>query len=154
MELISQIRLNQYNVLDKSKIDCDKTFFVDKEKLKRKASKKILAEIDNWNPNGWKNSNVELMDFDLGKNYKLLNLMTKDDKYDLTDSTCKLVSNYYKISARVQKRNTSILAHGLKPLNNRETNNLYNLVLNHSKKLCADIEKEMEIAKFPQFEGE
>ena len=154
MELISQIRLNQYNVLDKSKIDDDKTFFIDKEKLKKKASKEILAEIDNWNPNGWKNSNISLLDFDSGKNYKLLNLLTKDKKYDLTDSTCKLVSNYYKINNRVQKRNTSILAHGLKPLNNRETNNLYKLVLNHSKKLCSDIEKEMELAKFPNFEGE
>ena len=154
MELISQIRLNQYNILDKSKIDDNKTFFIDKEKLKNKVSKEVLAEIDNWNPNGWKNSNIKLLDFDSGKNYKLLNLLTKDSKYDLTDSTCKLVTNYYKINSRVQKRNTSILAHGLKPLNNQETNNLYKLVLNHSKKLCENIEKEMELSKFPNFEGE
>ena len=154
MELISQIRLNQYNLLDTSKIDNNKTFFVDKKKVKNKATKEVLAEIDNWNPNGWRKSNVEFLDFDLSKNYKLLKFFSKDTKYDLTDSTCKLVSNYYKINSRVQKRNTSILAHGLKPLNKVETNNLYKLVLNHSKKLCEDIEKEMDLAKFPNFEGE
>lgn len=154
MELISQIRLNQYNLLNNAQIDEDKTFFVDKEKLKKKASKVVLAEIDNWNPKDWKKTNVKFLDFDSGNNYKLLNLLSKDEKYDLTASTRKLVSNYYKINSQVQKRNTSILAHGLKPLNKIEAKNLYKLVLNHSKKLCPNIEKEMDLAKFPKFEGE
>ena len=154
MELISQIRLNQYKLLDDSQIDVDKTFFVDKQKLKNKASKEVLAEIDNWNPYGWSKTNVEFLEFDLGKNYKLLKFLSKDTKYDLSNSTLKLVSNYYKISSRVQKRNTSILAHGLKPLNKHEANNLYKLVLNHSKKLCKNIEKEMNLAEFPKFEGD
>ena len=154
MELISQIRLNQYNLLNNSQIDMDKTFFIDKEKVKKKASKEVLAEIENWNPKGWKKPNIEYLDFDSGNNYKLLNFFSKDEKYDLTESTRKLVSNYYKINSQVQKRNTSILAHGLKPLNKREAKNLYKLVLNHSKKLCDNIEKEMEIAKFPKFEGD
>lgn len=154
MELISQIRLNQYNLLDTSQIDEDKTFFIDKKKVKSKASKKVLAEIDTWNPKDWKKPNIKFLDFDSGKNYRLLNFFSKDEKYDLTDSTCKLVTNYYKINSQVQKRNTSILAHGLKPLNKIEAKNLYKLVLNHSKKLCQNIEKEMDLAKFPKFKGE
>ena len=154
MELISQIRLNHYNVLDKSKIDKNKTFFVDKEKLKKRLSKSNLAEVDTINIKGWKNDNVDLLELDSGKNYKLLKTFAKESKYDFTESTDKLVKNYYKINSQVQKRNKSILAHGLRPLNKKETEKLFKLVLNHSKKLCPKIEKEMEIAKFPQFEGD
>lgn len=154
MELISQIRLNQYNFMDKSMINSDKTFQVDKNKLKKKLSKTALAEISNWNPSGWNYDNVECLDLDSGNNYKLLNIVSKESKYDLSDSTKKLVSNYYKINPRVQMRNKSILAHGLRPLNEKEAENLFKLVINHSKKLCDNIEKEMEKAKFPLFKGD
>ena len=154
IELISQIRLNQYNVLDKSKIDENKTFFVDKEKLKKRLSKANLAEVDNIRINGWKKSNINLLELDSGKNYKLLKVFSNESKYDFTESTDKLVKNYYKIKSQVQKRNKSILAHGLRPLNKNETEKLFKLVLNHSKKLNPEIEKEMALAKFPQFEGD
>ena len=154
MELISQIRLNQYNFMDKSKINSDKTFQVDKNKIKKKLSKSSLAEIDAWNPTGWKYDNVKLLDLDSGNNYKLLNIVSREDKYDLSDSTKKLVSNYYKINSRIQMRNKSILAHGLRPLKKKEAENLLKLVINHSKKLCLNIEKEMEKAKFPLFKGD
>ena len=154
MELISQIRLNQYNFMDKSMINSDKTFQVDKNKLKKKLYKSSLAEISNWNPTGWNYDNVEFLDLDSGNNYKLLNIVSKESKYDLSNSTKKLVSNYYKINPRVQMRNKSILAHGLRPLNEKEAENLFKLVLNHSKKLCINIDKEMEKAKFPLFKGD
>ena len=154
MELISQIRLNQYNFMDKTLLNADKTFQIDKNKLKKKLSKSSLAEIDNWNPTGWKYDNVILLDFDSGNNYKLLNIVSNESKYDLSPSTKKLVSNYYKINSKVQLRNKSVLAHGLRPLKKKEADNLFKLVLNHSKKLCEDIEKEMEKAKFPLFDGE
>ena len=154
MELISQIRLNQYNFMDKTLLNADKTFQIDKNKLKKKLSKSSLAEIDNWNPTGWKYDNVTLLDFDSGNNYKLLNIVSNESKYDLSPSTKKLVSNYYKINSKVQLRNKSVLAHGLRPLKKNEADNLFKLVLNHSKKLCEDIEKEMEKAKFPLFDGE
>ena len=154
MELISQIRLNQYNVLDNDSIDEDKTFLVDKEKLKRRLSKANLAEVNNLRIDGWKRNNVELLELDSGRNYRLLKILSKESRYDFTDSTKKLVSNYYKIGPQVQKRNTSILAHGLKPLGRTEADRLYRLVLNHSKKLYENIEKDMELAKFPLFEGD
>ena len=91
---------------------------------------------------------------DSGNNYKLLNIVSKENKYDLSVSTKKLVSNYYKINPRVQMRNKSILAHGLRPLKKKEAENLLKLVINHSKKLCKNIDKEMENAKFPLFEGD
>ena len=154
MELISQIRLNQYNFMNKSQINSDKTFQVDKNKLKKKLSKSSLAEISNWNPSGWNYDNVNFLDLDSGNNYKLLNIVSKENKYDLSVSTKKLVSNYYKINPRVQMRNKSILAHGLRPLKKKEAENLLKLVINHSKKLCKNIDKEMENAKFPLFEGD
>ena len=91
--------------MDKSKINSDKTFQVDKNKIKKKLSKSSLAEIDAWNPSGWKYDNVKLLDLDSGNNYKLLNIVSREDKYDLSDSTKKLVSNYYKINPRIQMRN-------------------------------------------------
>ena len=38
--------------------------------------------------------------------------------------------------------------------NKKEAENLLKLVINHSKKLCNNIEKEMEKAKFPLFKGD
>lgn len=154
MELISQIRLNQYNVLDKTQIDENKKFFVDKTKLKKKLSKASTAEVDDLRINGWKNNNVKLLDLDSGKNYRILKILSNETKFDLTDSTKKLTNNYFKINPEVQKRNTSILAHGLRPLKEAEAKKLFKLVLNHSKKLCPNIEREMELSKFPHFEGD
>lgn len=154
MELISQIRLNQYNVLDKKKIDNNKSFYVDKEKLKKRLSKGNLAEVDNIHFRGWQHDNVKVLESDSGKNYKLLRIFSDESKYDFTDSTRKLVTNFYKINPQVQKRNKSILAHGLRPLNKIESEKLFKLVLNHSKKLCSNIENEMEMAKFPKFNGD
>lgn len=154
MELIVQIRLNQYNLLDTSNINDNKIFCVDKNKVKRKLGKSTLVEIDSWNPHGWDKNNINFLDLDSSKCYRLLKFVSRENKYDLSDSTKKLVSNFYKINPKIQKRNTSILAHGLKPLTKKEADDLFKLVLNHSKKLCENIEKKMEIAKFPLFKGD
>ncbi len=154
MELISQIRLNHYNVIDKSEINKKKTFLLDKQKLKKRLSKPNLAEVDEIGIKDWRNDNIKFVKLDSSKNYKLLKLFGKETKYEISKSTDKLVKNYFKINPQVQKRNKSILAHGLRPLNKVETLQLFKLVLNHSKKLCENIEIEMEKSKFPQFKGD
>lgn len=154
MELTSQIRLNQYNLFDISCINDKKTFSIDKNKVKHKLNKSVLAEIDSWNPYGWDKNSTKFLDLDLSKSYRLLKYVSRGNKYNLSKSTKKIVSNFYKINPKIQKRNTSILAHGLRPLTKKEAEELFKLVLNHSKKLHENIEKEMEMAKFPLFKGD
>ena len=56
-----------------------------------------------------------------------------------------------ELNKGLSSRNKSILAHGLNPIGRDTANDLYDIVLDYSKKYDSGIEKNMENAKFPQF---
>ena len=56
-----------------------------------------------------------------------------------------------RLKNAVNKRNDSILAHGLNPMNKKDAEDLYNRVLYYSKFFWVDIEKYMKMAEFPKF---
>ena len=155
LELIGQLQLLKFRIIDENTLKEKKTFLVDKEKLKKKASKKALGKIDIWNPVGWKHTNKKYLEkMDLSGDYSLLNILSQEKRNDLEISSQDLYKFYLNIDLRVKLRNKSILAHGLNPLNERDALTIYKLILKHSKKLCPNIEKEMELSKFPLFKEE
>lgn len=150
LELIVQLQLLKFRIVDEKTFNSKKSFQVDVAKLKKKASKKAKGELSvNFN------LNLDYLDrLDLTNDYNLLNILSKEKRNDLEKSSQELFKSYLRIDSRVKVRNKSILAHGLKPLSKRDAETIYKLILKHSKILCPNIEKEMEMAKFPLFKEE
>ena len=155
LELIAQLQLLKFRIVDEKTLNEKMTFQIDKEKLKKKASKKALGEIDIWNPYGWKHTNKDFLErLDLSGDYSLLNILSKEKRNDLEESSQDLYKFYLRIDSQVKLRNKSILAHGLNALNEADAVRIYKLILKLATKFCPNIKKEMEIAKFPLFEEE
>ncbi|WP_276955360.1 TIGR02710 family CRISPR-associated CARF protein [Methanobrevibacter woesei] len=67
---------------------------------------------------------------------------------------CQYANEYLddkKLKNKVNKRNDSLLAHGLNPISKDDAENLFEGVLKYSIKVFPKIEKYMEMAKFPKF---
>ena len=155
LELIAQLQLLKFRIVDEETLKEKRTFQIDKEKLKKKASKKALGEIDSWNPYGWKYSNKKYLErLDLSGDYSLLNILSCEKRNDLEKTSQELYKFYLNIDSRVKLRNKSILAHGLNALDKRDALTIYKLILKQSIKICPNIKKEMEISKFPLFKEE
>lgn len=147
LELIGQLQLLKYRIVDEHTFSENKSFRIDVAKLKAKKSyNKISANF---------NTRNDYLDrLDLSDDYRLLNLLSEKENHDLDKSTQNLYRSYSRIRNRVTIRNKSILAHGLRPLNEKDALQIYKLILKHSKILCQNIENEMELSKFPLFEEE
>ena len=147
LELVAQLQLFKYHIVDEKTFREEKRFQIDVDKLKKKKSyEKISAKF---------NTRYDYLDrLDLTKDYLLLELLSEDSSYDLDKSSQYLVKSFKNIRSRVELRNKSILAHGLKPLNERDALDIYKIIKKHSKKVCSNLEKEMEISKFPLFKEE
>lgn len=67
---------------------------------------------------------------------------------------CQYANDYLedkRLKSMVNKRNDSLLAHGLNPINKEDAENLFESVLKYSIGVFPEIEKYMEMAKFPKF---
>ena len=150
LELIAQLRLKQSRLIDKKTLNNKKSFLVIKESVNKKASKKEKAELREKNIAKYKSRNI-FMNVDLGSSYALLNILSRYRNDDFSESTQKLVKNFYRVQGVFQKRNTSILAHGLLPINEGTANQLYMLTLKHAMLYSDKIENNMRFSKFPLF---
>lgn len=67
---------------------------------------------------------------------------------------CQYANDYLedkRLKGMLSKRNDSLLAHGLNPINKEDAENLFESVLKYSIGVFPEIEKYMEMAKFPKF---
>lgn len=151
VELIAQLRLAQYNLIDDNKLSQNRSFSINKDQLSNKLNKNQLSEIDYWSPKNWNNSNKKLIDLGLNEDYRLLNICGEGSTSEFDNKTISLVKNYKRIQEELQKRNKSILAHGLMPINENQANRLFKLVLKHARFLSKQIDNNRDFAKFPNF---
>ena len=149
IELIAQLRLMEFRIVDDETFIKEKSFRIDKSKVIKKTSKSTQFQISKLNKKKWRNE--DYLEYDMSKDYWILDYISKERDDELSNSTIALVNFFKNIKNNIQVRNKSILAHGLKPLNKNDANRINKLVLKHSKKLCSNIDKEMELAKFPLF---
>ncbi|MCI5738110.1 MAG: TIGR02710 family CRISPR-associated CARF protein [Methanobrevibacter ruminantium] len=153
LELVGQLRLYKYKFIDKEELNNSKSFYVKKEEVIKKSNSAELAEIKNKNLGKWRYKD-KLLNLDLGSSYRLLNIISKSRTDDFSESTQDLVKSYYRVHGNFQKRNTSILAHGLRPLNERDAKKVYDLMIKHSSLLSEHIDNNRDFARFPLFANE
>ena len=153
LELIAQLRLNQAKLIDNENLNKNKSFYVIKDSVKKRASKRENAELREKNIAKYR-FNTKFMNVDLGSSYALLNILSRYRNDDFSESTQELVKNFYRVQGVFQKRNTSILAHGLLPINKGTADQLYKLTLKHALLYSSKVENNMSFAKFPLFEND
>jgi CRISPR-associated protein (TIGR02710 family) len=149
IELISQIKLNKLGLINNERLKINKVFHIDKAKFEDKLYKTLsISEaksiFNTFSEKDYNSIDKPTFKLPLKSNYELLS------EFDNTFAKNYLNNNALK--SEVAKRNNSILAHGLEPIDYKTAINLFDLVLDYSKLLCPDIEeKYMKLAKFPKF---
>ena len=143
IELIAQIKLAEEKLIDKNSLD-NKKFKINMLQLNERfdfdIDEKIcqMPEYREAADNNKKNFGIPLK-----KSYEILECLNSDfaSKY-LNDKDIK---------NNLNSRNGSILAHGLNAIDKTTALNLYNQVFSYAKQAFGDIEKYMEMSKFPKF---
>ncbi|MDR2967896.1 MAG: TIGR02710 family CRISPR-associated protein [Methanobacteriaceae archaeon] len=141
-ELIAQTKLNQLNLYSKKKLNKEKKFYFLKNNFKNEFNKytydKILGKYENYG---------DIKVSGLYQSYDLLNLIDENigskfiKKYSEKDS---------EIRSYLNSRNTSILAHGLNPISEKVTNELFMQAVKFTKIIISDFDKKKEMATFPK----
>lgn len=143
VELIAQLNLKELGLIDINKLKTNRVFHINKDIFQRNVDDDIWEMVDEWNPLYWNNSKKNSFKLTLVSSYTLLDA--------LGVSLAKQYLENGNLKGRVEKRNNSIMAHGLKPVDKKSAIELYNLVLNFAKDYWQDIEYYMNISKFPKF---
>lgn len=146
IELIGQLELNKLGIIDQEKLQSNNVFYINRKQFMIETidHENIRYELEKWNNKGY-NEKDKTFKLALSKTYHLLKLF--DNEIGRKYFADKELENAVK-----SKRNNSILAHGLKPLDKDSAIDFYNRVFSYAKKAYPDIEKYMELARFPKFE--
>lgn len=140
IELVAQLKLTEYKVIDEENLYKNSEF---------KINKLSLANLGNIDANKYvQGLNSYIVS---GKNFTLA---LKKSYELLCKLECELASEYLNdndINDNIKSRNSSILAHGLKPIDKDKAEKLYSQVLVYAKKAFGEVEKYMEMAEFPKF---
>lgn len=146
IELIAQLELNKLGLIDKNKLRDNHVFYINREQfnLETMDHTKAKEQVSKWHIKDYE-EREDTFKLALVKSFTLLKL------FDV-----QLARDYFADreleSAVKNKRNNSILAHGLEPLSKESANDFYDRVLSYAIKAYPDIEKYMELAKFPKLE--
>lgn len=141
-ELISQRELLKYGVYNKEILNVNEIFKINRENLSKfigSNSNKIICKYSD-DP---KDKNFTLA---LRKNYNLLN----DLENDLANEFLNDDEKGNPLHDLLEKRNISILAHGLKPVEKEDAEKLFEKAVYYSKLSCSKLDHYLEISKFPK----
>lgn len=140
-ELIAQTGLVNEGFIELSRLRENKIFRIPLESIENCDNKEAVEYIKG------------LDDYGRAKNGVMTIALVKSFRF-LKHLGCQYAKEYLddkKLRYMVNKRNDSILAHGLNPINKENAENLFEGVLKYAIDVFPEIEKYMEMAKFPKF---
>lgn len=144
-ELIAQIKLTEIGLIDDNSLESNKVFHINKNQFLEKANKRKNSGRIKW----FVEDVVGEEELSSKKTFKLAN----HNSYKLLSLFGYVVADeYVEINKKLSKRNNSILAHGLNPINKNYTVDLYNELLEYAYRFYPDLDKYMELSKFPKFD--
>lgn len=143
IELIAQIRLNDYDLIDLNRFQTNKIFYINREKFDKTVDDDVKSLVMSFGISDYFNNR---------KAFRVHKSQAYNILMELGDNVAIELDNNKQLNMSVNKRNNSILAHGLNPMNKKDAIDLYEKVLNNSKLFYPDITKYMEFAKFPKIQ--
>lgn len=144
IELIAQIQLNELSIMDKQKLHDNKVFYINRKQFD-------LETMDNHKARNYVKQ-LGIKDYD--EREKTFKLALKNSYELLRKFDVQLARDYFadtELDRAKNRRNDSILAHGLTPLSKESACDFYKRVLDYAIKAFPDIEDYMEKAEFPKF---
>lgn len=140
IELIAQFGLTQNNLINEHTLESNAEFKINKQDIKDLEN----DDVDNLVNDFYEYHNPG-KSFGIGskKSYQLLEALGSEFATEYLNDD--------DIKENIKLRNSSILAHGLKPVDKQKAEELYSQVLDYAKKAFSDVEKFMEMAEFPKF---
>ena len=140
-ELISQIRLYEYGLIEKKRLEADKVFHIEKLNIVKNYPLNLIEFVSK-QPD-FQNSDKKTVKLALKDNYRLLKL--------LNDELAIKFLNDKDLDNALSGRNNSILAHGLKASDGENTKALYEKLIEYSRETFEDLDNCLEYSKFPKF---
>lgn len=140
-ELIAQTGLVNEGFIELSRLRDHKIFRIPLEAIENCDNKEAVEYIKG------------LDDYGRAKNGVMKIALVKSFRF-LKHLGCQYAKEYLddkKLRYMVNKRNDSLLAHGLNPISKDDAENLFEGVLKYAISVFPEIEKYMEMAKFPKF---
>lgn len=140
-ELIAQTGLVNEGFIELSRLRENKIFRIPLEAIENCDNKEAVEYIKG------------LDDYGRAKNGVMKIALVKSFRF-LKHLGCQYAKEYLddkKLRYMVNKRNDSLLAHGLNPISKDDAENLFEGVLKYAINVFPEIEKYMEMAKFPKF---
>lgn len=141
-ELIAQTGLAKEGFIELGRLKSWKIFYIDLNAVEQCDNEEVIDYVKSLNEYIYRESNTGI-GIPLRKSFILL------DKFNCDYATDYL--NDSDFSKKLSNRNNSILAHGLNPISKEDAENLFESVLKYSIGVFPEIEKYMEMAKFPKF---
>ena len=141
IELIAQVKLTENKIIDEHVLISNAEF---------KLNKLDIHNLENIDVN-----NVVENFSEYYESEKRFGVGLKKSYIVLEAFGIKFASEYLNdnnIRDNIKLRNSSILAHGLKPIDKQKANELYSQVFGYAKKAFPEVEKYMKMAEFPKFE--
>lgn len=144
LELIAQISLNKLGIIDQTRLE-QNTFHINKKQFFNETidNPKARSKVARFQIKDYENKKSKTFKLQLSTSYDLLKSFDSQLALDYYADTELFYSK--------EKRNNSILAHGLEPLDYASAKKFYDKVFEFSKILFPNIEEQMELAKFPKF---
>lgn len=141
-ELIAQIGLADKKFIHLGRLESQQIFLIDLKAIEKCGNESAINYVKSLNEYLYRKKE-DVVGIPLRKSFTLLDKLNCDYATDyLNDS---------EFSKKLSNRNNSILAHGLNPISKEDAENLFEDVLKYSIKIFPEIEKYMEMAKFPKF---
>lgn len=141
IELIAQIELTRLGFIDEKILSTGKVFKIKKSAITNLPyDSPIKSKVMSWHEFKKESSVFKV---GLYRNYILLNGLDVDfaKKYLKDDN----------IQNKINLRNESILAHGLKRIKDKKAEELMDQVLIYARYICPNVDELMQQAKFPKF---
>lgn len=141
IELIAQLKLTDYGVIDEANLFSNSEFKINKlslSNLENIEANTFVQKFSSYHNSG------RIFPLALKNSYELLCILGCDFAKEYLDDD--------DINNNISSRNSSILAHGLNPIDEDKASALYSQVFEYAKKAFPEVEKYMKMAEFPKFE--
>ena len=141
IELIAQVKLTQNNLINEHILQSNSEFKINTISIKELDNNAVNDVVSGFNEY---DESKKTFKIGLKKSYQLLEAIGSEFASDYLEDD--------DIRNNLSLRNSSILAHGLKPIDETKANELYSQVFEYAKKAFPEVEKFMKMAEFPKFE--
>lgn len=140
-ELIAQIRLYEHGIIEEKRLEEKKVFHIEKEDIVRNYPMNVIEYISK--NRDFQNSEKKTVKLALSEDYELLKILGDELAIKFLDD--KDLNNV------LAGRNNSILAHGFVPSIEKNTNELFDRLIEYAQETFDNLDNCMKYSEFPKF---